>query len=336
MVGRRQFLMAGTVGGAAMLLPQGLQGVPAFASHGTGAGHPDLEVAKTPQLEKYVDPLPRLMTAVPDRSVHRGADYYELTMLQRPWQFHRDLGAGAVWGYWAKNPYDPDMPIGMGYFGPTIVATKDHPTVVKYRTELPTTHLFQHRVDQLHHDSPDMLPEHLSVWNVVHHHGGFTPPQSDGLPLQWFTSEGVHGPGYATLDPRRAAPNEAIYGYTNHEHTSCMLWYHDHAIGITSLNVYAGLVAPTSFMIPPTGDWACRRTNSRFLSSWPTGPSSRTAHSPTPWTRSSARTRPSSTGRRTRSWTSSRGAIGCVFSTHRIRVCGGCGSTPVRRHCRSG
>ncbi|WP_406363415.1 multicopper oxidase family protein [Streptomyces sp. NBC_01579] len=241
MVGRRQFLMAGTVSGAAMLLPQGLQGVPAFASHGTGAGHPDLEVTKTPPLEKYVDPLPRLMTAIPDRSVHRGADYYELTMLQRPWQFHRDLGAGAVWGYWAKNPYDPDMPIGMGYFGPTIVATKDHPTVVKYRTELPTTHLFQGRVDQLHHDSPDMLPENLSVWNVVHHHGGFTPPQSDGLPLQWFTSEGVHGPDYATLDPRRAAPNEAIYGYTNHEHTSCMLWYHDHAIGITSLNVYAGL-----------------------------------------------------------------------------------------------
>ncbi|MFG2881613.1 multicopper oxidase family protein [Streptomyces sp. NPDC048297] len=198
-------------------------------------------MTKTPPLEKYVDPLPRLMTAVPDRSVYRGAEYYELTMLQRPWQFHRDLGAGAVWGYWAKNPSDPGNPIGMGYLGPTVVATKDCPTVVKYRTELPTTHLFQDRVDTLHKESPDHLPKGLSVWNVVHHHGGFTPPQSDGLPLQWFSSQGVHGEGYATLDPERTAPNEAIYGYTNHEQTSCMLWYHDHAIGITSLNVYAGL-----------------------------------------------------------------------------------------------
>ncbi|MEU0627515.1 twin-arginine translocation signal domain-containing protein [Streptomyces sp. NPDC005989] len=74
MVGRRQFLKAGTVGGAAMLLPQGFQGVPAFASHGTGTGDADLKAITTTPLEKYVDPLPRLTTAIPDRSVHRGAD----------------------------------------------------------------------------------------------------------------------------------------------------------------------------------------------------------------------------------------------------------------------
>src|SRR5262249_20984011 len=138
----------------------------------------------------------------------------------------------------------------MGYLGPTILATKDHPTVVKWRTELPTTHLFQWLIDKLRTGDTELtpppfhgmseLPPDLNVWNVAHQHGGYTPPQSDGMPLQWYTSEGVHGPSYATLDPSQAKPNEAIYAYTNHEHSS-MLWYHDHGIGITSLNVYAGL-----------------------------------------------------------------------------------------------
>ncbi|MER7687381.1 multicopper oxidase domain-containing protein [Streptomyces sp. NPDC097610] len=78
------------------------------------------------------------------------------------------------------------------------------------------------------------------MWNVVHQHGGYTAPQSDGLPEQSFSPKGFHAEGYTTLDPRRAKPNEAIYGYTNHDH-SCMLWYHDHAMGMSALNVYAGL-----------------------------------------------------------------------------------------------
>jgi spore coat protein A len=84
------------------------------------------------------------------------------------------------------------------------------------------------------------LPPDLNVWNVVHQHGGFTPPQSDGMPLQSFSPQGVHAPSYATLDPSRVKPNEAICAYTNHERAS-MLWYHDHGLGLTSLNVYAGL-----------------------------------------------------------------------------------------------
>jgi spore coat protein A len=207
-------------------------------------------VPQTPSLKKYVDPLPRPVTAIPDPYVYPGADYYEITMLQSQWQFHRDLGAAAVWGYWAMNPYDPNEPIGMGYLGPTISVTTDHPTVVKYRNELPTTHLFQSVVDIIHqgntqvtpppYNGMSQLPPDLNVWNVVHQHGGFTPPQSDGMPLQSFSPQGVHAPSYATLDPSRVKPNEAICAYTNHERAS-MLWYHDHGLGLTSLNVYAGL-----------------------------------------------------------------------------------------------
>ncbi|MBO2463335.1 multicopper oxidase family protein [Actinomadura violacea] len=172
-------------------------------------------------------------------------------MRQHEWCFHRDLGPAKVWGYWAKNPNDPGKPLGMGYLGPTIAATRDHPTVVKYRNELPAgPHMFQFVLDRIRKGDPQLtpppyhgmppLPPNINVWNVVHQHGGFTPPQSDGMPLQWFSPKGVRGPSYTTLDPGKVAPNEAIYAYTNHER-SAMLWYHDHAMGITSLNVYAGL-----------------------------------------------------------------------------------------------
>jgi spore coat protein A, manganese oxidase len=216
MVERRKFLVAGTVGGAAMLLPHGVQRVRAYTSTDRKKESTDTTVPQTPPLEKYVDPLPRPVTAIPDPYVYPGADYYEITMLQYQWQFHRDLGKAAVWGYWAMNPRDPDKPIGMGYLGPTINATKDHPTVIMYRNELPTTHLFQSAVDLIHQGDTEIIappyhgeptvPPNVNVWNVVHQHGGLTPPQSDGLPKQSFSPEGVHAVSYATLDPSRAGP----------------------------------------------------------------------------------------------------------------------------------
>lgn len=244
--------MAGAVGGAAML-PRGVLGAPAYASTGTGMGSADTSIPSTPPLAKYVDALPVPMTAIPDPSVYPGADYYDITMRQGSWRFHRDLGPASVWGYWAANPDDLQAPIGMGYLGPTISVVKDHPTVAKYRNELPTTHLFQFVIDGIRSGNPQLtpippppyepvqpFPQNVNVWNVVHQHGGYTPPQSDGMPKQSYSPDGVHAESYSTLDPSRVKPNEAIYAYTNHNR-SCMLWYHDHGMGMTSVNVYAGL-----------------------------------------------------------------------------------------------
>ncbi|OEU85399.1 copper oxidase [Streptomyces abyssalis] len=255
MVARRKFLTAGAVGGAAMSLPLDVLGGRAHALTGAATGHGDTgsSVTQTPPLEKYVDPLPRPKTAVPDPSVYPDADYYEFTMRQGSWRFHRDLGPATVWGYWAKNPENPDRPTGMGYLGPTFSVTKDRPTVVKYRNELPTTHLFQFVIDRIRSGDPQLtpvapppykshppFPANINVWNVVHQHGGFTAPQSDGMPMQSFSPDGFQGESYSTLDPDRVRRNEAIYAYTNRERSS-MLWYHDHAMGMTSLNIYAGL-----------------------------------------------------------------------------------------------
>jgi FtsP/CotA-like multicopper oxidase with cupredoxin domain len=66
---------------------------------------------------------------------------------------------------------------------------------------------------------------------VVHLHGGHTETESDGLPEAWFTQ------GFKETGPFFA---KKIYHYDN-DQEAATLWYHDHALGITRLNVYAGL-----------------------------------------------------------------------------------------------
>ena len=65
---------------------------------------------------------------------------------------------------------------------------------------------------------------------VPHLHGGENHPQFDGTPLQWFTKGGEKGPHYITN----------TFTYYNEQRAS-MIWYHDHALGNTRTNVYAGL-----------------------------------------------------------------------------------------------
>jgi spore coat protein A len=62
-----------------------------------------------------------------------------------------------------------------------------------------------------------------AVRTVVHLHGAKTGPESDGYPEDWVV------PGKSQL-----------YYYPNQQ-DAAMLWYHDHALGINRLNVYAGL-----------------------------------------------------------------------------------------------
>ncbi|HKJ88429.1 MAG TPA: multicopper oxidase domain-containing protein, partial [Gammaproteobacteria bacterium] len=57
----------------------------------------------------------------------------------------------------------------------------------------------------------------------VHFHGGNTEEDSDGYPTHTFQ------PG-----------NSRLYHYNN-DQEAATLWYHDHALGITRLNVYSGL-----------------------------------------------------------------------------------------------
>lgn len=78
---------------------------------------------------------------------------------------------------------------------------------------------------------------------VPHVHGGRNDSPFDGNPEYFFS------PGWAVRGPRWEA-KKYIYGGPDWNDTAGMLWYHDHALGITRLNVYAGLAG-----FFPLRDW---------------------------------------------------------------------------------
>jgi spore coat protein A len=69
---------------------------------------------------------------------------------------------------------------------------------------------------------------------VPHVHGGRNDSPFDGNPEYFFS------PGYGVRGPRWVE-KKYEYGGPDWNNAAGMMWYHDHALGITRLNVYAGL-----------------------------------------------------------------------------------------------
>jgi spore coat protein A, manganese oxidase len=130
-----------------------------------------------------------------------------------------------VWGY-GQPGLNPTYP------GPTIIAKSGQPINFVWENKLPRTgHLLP--VDtSIHIAQPTQKP--LSRGNipiVTHLHGGHSASSSDGLPDAWFTQNfGETGSGFRS--------KTLTY---NNDQQSATLWYHDHTLGMTRLNVYAGL-----------------------------------------------------------------------------------------------
>ncbi len=137
-----------------------------------------------------------------------------------------------VWGYGPTG--------AVTYPGPTFIAKNNVPVFVNWYNNLPATgHLLP--VDaslHLAHPHDVMGTDAVASWyasgnipTVAHLHGGHTESASDGLPEAWFTQ------GAAITGQYFVKTN---YVYDNSQEAAT-LWYHDHALGITRLNVYAGL-----------------------------------------------------------------------------------------------
>jgi len=98
---------------------------------------------------------------------------------------------------------------------------------------------------------------------IPHLHGGEVQSTSDGHPDAWFTQNGIHSstPGaYNTelttwWDGTPVASNEAVFRYPNAQPPTT-LWYHDHALGITRINVMSGLAG--FYMLRDPADTAAR------------------------------------------------------------------------------
>ncbi len=164
-------------------------------------------------LEPFVDPLPIPPVATPVSGTVGGVATYDMNMQQFTNKLHRDLPPTILWGYNSVFP------------GPTIIASNGAPITVNYTNDLRdangnlrTNHHLP--VDLCLH-GPNMLGD--TPRTVVHLHGGHVPPEVDGYPEATF----LPGDGVS-------------YVYPNNQAAS-LLWYHDHAVGITRLNVYMGL-----------------------------------------------------------------------------------------------
>src|SRR5512132_4244607 len=207
MITRRRLLQRGAIGGAGLMLSR-VQ----FATSAAAA-------AATPNLSKFSEPLP--IPPVLDGT--GGGKSFTIAARESMWQFHADLPATRTWGYWAGDT-------GIGYLGPTIEATRRPNDTVA--TQLTVTWL--NELDAAFLPNDPTLPGAVMPGEpapiVTHLHGGENHPQFDGTPLQWFTGGGQKGPHYITN----------TYTYYN-EQLAGMVWYHDHALGNTRTNVYAGL-----------------------------------------------------------------------------------------------
>ncbi len=164
-------------------------------------------------LSKFIDRLPILPVASPN---HKDGQYtyYEMKMTQFKQSLHSELPDTTVWGFQGMYP------------GPTIEVESGERTFVKWSNQLPPTHLFP--IDHTVHGAGWDVP---LVRTVTHLHGASVESESDGYPEAWFTE------GYKEVGSHFHKP---IYRYDN-VMRPCTLWYHDHALGITRLNVYAGL-----------------------------------------------------------------------------------------------
>jgi spore coat protein A len=164
-------------------------------------------------LTQFVDPLP--LPEIIQPSGHRPSPdnpavqlpYYRVAMRQFENKVHRDMKPTRFWGYASSSP------------GPIFETRSGQGLLVEWVNELPETHFLP--IDHSIHGAEADKPE---VRAVVHMHGAKAPPESDGYPENWYV------PG-----------KSAVCHYPNRQ-DAAMLWYHDHALGINRLNVFAGLL----------------------------------------------------------------------------------------------
>ncbi|KAA0889828.1 multicopper oxidase family protein [Oryzomonas rubra] len=204
-------------------------------------------------LQQFATPLPIIPAATADTTSVAGSDFYVVKAQQSA---DYDFGLRNSDGSELKNPYT-GKPVrstvwgysvnglSAGYLGPTIEArstldTSGRKVVVKYINDLRdaagnllTKHLLY--VDPTLDGTNNGEPE---IRIVPHLHGGHTQSGFDGNPLYWFTNN-PNAPANGMGGP---AGNTVTYTYDN-DQLGTTLWYHDHAMGITRLNVYAGLAA---------------------------------------------------------------------------------------------
>jgi FtsP/CotA-like multicopper oxidase with cupredoxin domain len=208
-------------------------------------------------IPKYQAPL-----IVPPAMPTVSSNYYEISMQQFTQQIlPPGMPPTTVWSYGALG-----HPETLNFPAFTIEAQYNQPTIVKWINGLVDSngnylpHLLT--VDQtLHWANPnktgashttdshgdDPNPYTGPVPIVTHVHGAHVGPESDGNPEAWWLPDaknipagyGTRGSQWGQIAGEKVEAGAATFRYPNDQPAST-LWYHDHALGMTRLNVYAG------------------------------------------------------------------------------------------------
>jgi bilirubin oxidase len=264
MLTRREFLRAGAVAGGSFFVLGGRAIPRALAQLPGGTLDPTT-------IPKYVSPLV-IPPVMPPLTAARssGIDRYAIAVRQFSQQIlPSGMPTTTVWGY-GSAPH-------RGTFNSpafTIEARADRPVRVKWINQLVDRngrflpHLLP--VDPTLHwanppggtDGRDMTPTFTStpgpytgpVPIVTHLHGGHNAEESDGYAEAWYLPRANNIPaGNATVgtfyDEFRAKfeakwhqawpAGTSVFQYQNDQRASTM-WFHDHTLGMTRANVYAG------------------------------------------------------------------------------------------------
>jgi spore coat protein A, manganese oxidase len=239
----------------------------------TSGARASFQIPQTPlnpaTVPKYAEALPTFVGARVLAGSALAVSYEEFQQKVLPLSFYGSLPPGPfspypgitipnlqdgtlVWGY--KVGGAPHL-----YPGFTVEAQKGTATAVTYTNLLGTAAappILQRfiTVDQtLHWANPmGLLPGsqyRFSPYSgpqpvVPHLHGGELRSDSDGGPDEWWTpgGEGYLSTPKAPGGIRGPSYFKNVYTYPNTQEAAT-LWFHDHVLGVTRTNVYAGLAA---------------------------------------------------------------------------------------------
>ncbi len=245
-ISRREFIKLCAAVGGGLSLPWEFDLQTALAS---------VQFPQTPlagkSIPKFVEPLPVFGPAGPIARVSDSMITVTMSEVQQkvlPASLYGTLPAPYnqgtyVWAYkvGSNSPLFP---------GVTVEAKRGTPTTITYVNNLPVAGPVLEKyltIDQtIHWAAPlgmnmtNMSPYTGPIPTVAHLHGAEVTSLYDGGPEQWFTASGIHGSAYATLT--NAGGDAAVYQYPNGQEATT-LWFHDHTLGATRINVYAGLAA---------------------------------------------------------------------------------------------
>jgi spore coat protein A len=213
-VSRRRFLAYGLGAGASLAVPWTVGARVASAATGNASA------ATSPDLGTFLQPLPLpgngIVVATPS-----SPNRYSFIQKQISRQLHPQLPPTPLWAY------DDGSGLGgqAGSFGMVVIAHTGTPLQMSFTNKLPNTYPAWIPVDTR------LTPLGNRVRVMTHLHGGFVAADSDGNPA--ITPDGFGLNRTQTVRYTNQSP----------QMPATLLWFHDHGLGATRLNVFAGLAA---------------------------------------------------------------------------------------------